>query len=149
MRMKKFLIGLAAGLLLAVAGVASATYVAAAYSQYVGFNAITNQTGVIGQTVSLGTIPSLDTTTTSCGTTSTVQASGLGGSSVIQFTAGATSCTLKLNFPTKAPNGYFCVVSDETTPADTVKQSAHDASSCTVTGTVVSADKLLIEVNGF
>ena len=140
---------LLAGLLLAAAGVASATYVAAAYTQYVGFNVSTNQTGILGQAVSIGAIPVLDTTTTACGTTATVQASGVGGGSVVQFTAGATTCTLKLNFPTQAPNGYFCVASDETTPADTVKQSAHDASSCTVTGTVVSADKVIIEVNGF
>jgi hypothetical protein len=147
--MMKKLRFLFAGLLLAAAGVASATYVAAAYSQYVGFNPNTNQTGFLGQAVALGSIPLLDTTTTACGTTATVQASGVGGSSVFQFTAGATTCTLKINFPTQAPNGYFCVASDETTPADTVRQSAHDASSCTVTGTVVSSDKVLIEVNGF
>ena len=146
--MKTFLKRFLIGLLIGVCGVASA-YVAAAYTQYVGFNPVTNQSGILGQTISIGTIPTLDTTTTTCGTTSTVQASAVGGSSVFQVTAGATTCTLKVNFPTQAANGYFCVVSDETTPADTVRQSAHDASSCTVTGTVVSADKLLIEVNGF
>jgi hypothetical protein len=146
--MKNFLKRFLMGFLAAACGVAMA-YTAATYTQYVGFNSATNQTGILGQAVSIGSIPSLDTTTTSCGTTATVQASAVGGSSVFQLTAGATSCTLKVNFPTQAANGYFCVAADETTPADTMKQSAHDASSCTLTGTVVVSDHVLIEVNGF
>jgi hypothetical protein len=116
---------------------------------YVGYNQVTGLNGQIGTPVAGGNLPVLSTTTTSCGTYATVNTSMVGGAGTWQVTANATSCTLLYTFPTAAPNGYNCVAQDETTPADTIRQSAHTTTSCTVTGTVVSGDKILIEVNGF
>lgn len=115
---------------------------------YVGFNPNTGLNSSQGTPVAVGVLPVLDATT-SCGTLATVQASQVGGAGVFQITANSTTCTLVIDMPSAAPNGYFCVASDETTPADTVKQSAHSTTQCTVTGTVVSADKVLVEINGF
>jgi amino acid transporter len=134
--MKTFLKRFLAGLLIGVCGVAMA-YTAATYVAYVGYNPATGQVGQPAVTINTGAVPVLDATTS------------LGGAALVQFTANTTTCTLVLDFQTQAPNGYFCVASDETTPADSMKQSAHNTSSCTITGTVVSADKILIEVNGF
>ncbi len=129
-----------------------------AVAQYVGYNPTTNLVGVPGLPYALGQVPTVDATTT-CGTVSTIQSSIVGGLSVFQFTAGATTCTIKLDIPTitvngvttqpAAPNGLFCVASDETTPADSLKQSAHSTTSCTLTGTVVSSDHIVVEINGF
>lgn len=118
---------------------------------YVGFNPNTGLNSQQGTTVSVGTLPVLDATT-SCGTTATVQASGVGGASAFQFTSNsaAGTCTLVIDFPSAAPNGYFCVAYDETTTAKIFAQTAHSTTSCTVSaGTVASNDKILIEVNGF
>ena len=134
---------------LVLAGVALAGVAAAAATVYVGYNPSTGLSMLPGTNVSVGTLPVLSTTTTSCGTYATVNASLLGGASTWQVTANTTSCTLKFVFPSASPNGYFCVASDETTPADSMKQSAHDTVSCTLTGTVVSSDNIIIEVNGF
>jgi hypothetical protein len=55
-----------------------------------------------------------------------------------------------VDFPSAAPNGFFCVAYDETTTAKIWAQSAHTTTSCTVSaGTVASSDKILIEANGF
>jgi hypothetical protein len=135
-------------LALTLAGVGLAGVVAAA-TVYIGFNPSTGLSMFTGTNLAVGTLPVLSSTTTSCGTYATVSASMLGGASTWQVTANTTTCTLKFTFPSAAPNGYFCVASDETTPADTMKQSAHDTLSCTLTGTVVSADNIIIEVNGF
>ena len=120
----------------------------ASADQFIGFNPTTGLLALPGTPIAAGVLPVLDATT-SCGTLATVKASQVGGSGVFQITANATTCTLVIDFPSAAPNGYFCVAIDETTPADTVKQSVHTTTSCTVTGTVVSADKVLVEVNGF
>ena len=136
-------------LALTLAGIGLAGVVAAAATVYIGYNPSTGLSMFPGTNVSVGTLPVLSTTTTSCGTYATVNASMVGGASTWQIAANATTCTLKFTFPSAAPNGYFCVASDETTPADTMKQSAHDTLSCTITGTVVSADNIIIEVNGF
>jgi hypothetical protein len=144
--LKRFLLGLVA----AASGVAVA-FTGVAYVAYVGYNPVTNQVGQPGVTVNTGPIPTLDATT-SCGTTATVQASGLGGAAAFQFSANSAggTCTLVVDFPTQAPNGYFCVAVDETNAAKVFTQTAHTTSTCTVSAaTVASSDKVLIEVNGF
>lgn len=148
--MKNFLKRFLVGLLIGVSGVALA-FTGAAYVAYVGYNPATGQVGQPGITVNTGTVPTLDATT-SCGTLATVQASGVGGAAAFQFTANSAggTCTLVVDFPTQAPNGYFCVAQDETTASKVFTQTAHTTSTCTVSaGTVASADKILIEVNGF
>lgn len=122
--------------------------VAVAQAIYTGFNPVTQLNGVQGVPVSLGPIPVLGAAT-ACGTTATVQASGVGGTGIVQYTAGATSCTLVVNIPTAVTNGVYCVAADETTSANLLKQTAHTTSSCTLTGTVAVSDKILVEINAF
>jgi len=151
--MKKVLAFLAA---LAVTGVSVVALAQTANVFYNGFNPTTGYNGVQGVPVGVGVLPVLDATT-SCGTLATVNASVVGGGGIFQFTANATTCTVKVNIPTispltapvAAPNGLYCVIADETTPADTLKQTAHTTTSCTFTGTVVSGDKILVEINAF
>lgn len=149
----KFVLGAFAGLVLAIAGIALAANTGSNF--YFGFNPQTGYNGTPGVPHSGGPVPTLSGS--GCGTLATVQASEVGGSSVFQFAANATSCTITITVPpgqgatsaTAANNGIFCVASDETTPADSMKQSAHTTTSCTITGTVVSADNILVEVNAF
>jgi len=114
----------------------------AAAQVYYGFNPTTGLNTLQGTPVAAGVLPVI--TTNSCTATGLV-----GGAGAFQFTAGATSCTMTFTFPAAAPNGYNCVAQDETTPADTMRQSGHTTTTCTITGTVVVADKVLVEVNGF
>lgn len=145
-KFEKTLLALGAVLLASVA-------MAAAF--YVGYNPTTNQTGVNGIPVATGTMPLLGAST-SCGTTATVQASMVGGSSVFQVTAGATTCTLQVNVPVgangvsnPAPNGVYCVFTNETHPAN-IAQASHTTTSCTSTAaTVTLADNILVEVNAY
>ena len=135
----KFLIGGLAALLASVA-------VASAF--YVGYNPLTAQTGVTGVPVATGTMPAAS----GCSYTAEV-----GGSSVVQITAGATACTLTLTMPVgqngsvnAAPTGVFCVFVDETHPADTISQASHTTTSCTSSAATVSiGDLILVEINEF
>lgn len=138
------------GLLLAVAGVAGA----AAF--YVGFSPSTNLAGVPGVPVATGVMPVISGS--GCGTLATVQASEVGGASVVQFTSNSTACTVTLTTATispatsaaAAPNGLFCVAVDETHPADVGSQSAHTTTSCTIAfAATTSGDNILVEINGF
>lgn len=145
----KIFLGFLAGCMVA-AGIAVFAQTAN-LTQYVGYNPVTNTNGAQGLAISLGALPTLGAST-SCGTTATVAASMVGGTSVFQFTANATTCTVQIVYPTAAaaPNGIYCVFADETTPADTMKQASHTTTSCTSSAsTVVSGDKILVEVNGF
>jgi hypothetical protein len=132
--MKKMLIGLLAGLGLVAT-------LAIAQSNYVGWNPATGLTGVLGVPVATGPLP----TVTGCS-----QSAVVGGGSVVQVTAGATSCTLTVTIPAAAPNGVFCVFIDETHPADLMAQASHTTATCvSSTGTVTSGDKILVEINAF
>lgn len=71
-----------------------------------------------------------------------------GGLSTFQFTAGATSCTVAVVLPT-APHGWWCRANDITTPADSLNQSVVSATGCTVTGTVVSADVVILDAEAY
>jgi hypothetical protein len=48
-----------------------------------------------------------------------------------------------------APNGYVCSAQDQTTPADTVRQSANTASSVTFTATTVASDAIVYQCEAF
>lgn len=148
----KFLKSIKARIAALAFGVAVAGLALAGGAAYTGYNPLTNLNGTPGLTTALGTLPTLGAST-SCGTTATVQASMVGGASTFQLTAGATSCSLVIVFNTSAqggtPNGIFCIAVDETTPADTLKQTAHSALQVTISGTVVLSDNILIECNGF
>lgn len=124
---------------------------AAVAQVYYGFNPTTGLNTTQGTAVSAGVKPVLSSTTTSCGTFATVNASLVGGASVFQVNTNSTTCTLKFVFPNAAPNGYFCVATDETTSTGAFRQTAHDTVSCTVVagGATVSGDSVVIEVNGF
>lgn len=118
---------------------------------YVGFNPTTGLNSVPGVPVAVGNMPVLDAST-SCGTLATVQASQVGGAGTFQVTANqATTCSLVVDMPSAAPNGYYCIAFDETTRAATFSQTAHSTTACTVSATagIVSGDKVLVEVNGF
>jgi hypothetical protein len=153
--MKKLFSKTAAFVAAAILGLGT---VAVAQTLYYGWNPSTGFETFHGFPLAGGTVPTLGTAT-ACGTTATVQASAVGGSSVVQFTAGATSCTLVLTLPTVvtasstvspvAPNGIYCVAADETTSADSMKQTAHTTNSCTLTGTVVVGDKIIVEINAY
>jgi len=140
------------------AGLAGLLFVSLAFGAtiYYGYNPNTGLNGLPGLTVAGGPLPTVAGSGGGCGTVP----APVGGSSVFQITtAGVTSCTLTITYtvPSTAlagssaasPNGIFCVVSDETTPADSVRQTAHTTTTSTVTGTIVAGDNLLIECNGF
>jgi hypothetical protein len=82
--------------------------------------------------------------TSGCGTVGTVT----GGATAGSFTAGATSCAPVISLPT-APNGWVCEAWDLTTNTDTLKQTADTATSCTLSGTVASADVIVFLAKGF
>jgi hypothetical protein len=152
-----FVLGAAAavGLGFGVAALAQVSNVPGAGSSlYSGLNLATNQNGVIGIPVAMGTVPTLSGA--GCGTLATVQASQIGGTSLTQFAANATTCTITLTLPavngviTAAPHGLFCVAVDETHVATAASQTAHTTTSCTVSLTgVTSADLILVELNAF
>lgn len=81
---------------------------------------------------------------TGCGTVTAVK----GGATAGTFAAGATSCTPVIALPYSA-NGWYCSAWDITTNTDTLKQSADSTTSCTMTGTVVSADVIVWQARGF
>lgn len=71
-----------------------------------------------------------------------------GGLSTFQFTAGATSCTVAVVLPA-APHGWWCKANDLTTPADILNQTVVSTTGCTVTGTVVSADVIILDAEAY
>ena len=58
------------------------------------------------------------------------------------FNAGQTSCVAAFASLPTAPNGWICSAKDITTTADLLPQTAKSATSCTVSGTVVSGDTI-------
>lgn len=130
--MRKFALALC--ILILTAGVAAATVKQGANS-IVG--AIVNAWGMIS------TGPTF-TIASGCGTPGALT----GGSTTGSFTAGATACAPVINLPT-APHGWWCHAWDITTNTDVLKQTAFATGSCTMSGTVVSADVILFHAEGF
>ena len=69
---------------------------------------------------------------------------GAAAGSFLSGTSGTCTVVITLNGATgaTAPNGWTCYASDLTTPADILTQSASSTTTCTITGTTVSGDKL-------
>lgn len=137
------------GLLLAFAGLAGAV-------TYSGYNPTTNLNGQLGLPVAQSPLPVASGA--GCGTLATVQASMAGGTSAFVFTPNLATCVVTFTLPTIAPatapvgppNGLICVAIDETTGTATVRQTAHTATSCTLTFTGATvADSVVVELNGF
>ena len=84
--------------------------------------------------VSIGTVP--------VGNTGSCTASSfVGGATAGKFSAAVcTAGTFILSSLPAAPNGYTCNAQDQTTPADTLKQTANTTTSVTFTATTVAAD---------
>jgi len=80
--------------------------------------------------------------TSPVGTTgSCVASSFTGGATAGKFAAAVCAAgTIILSSLPTAPNGYTCNAQDQTTPADTLKQTANTATSATFTATTVAAD---------
>ena len=59
--------------------------------------------------------------------------------------------TVILTFATSpaAPTGWACNTSDQTTPADSLKQTASSVSSATLTGTAANADVISFSCSPF
>lgn len=83
--------------------------------------------------------------TSGCGTTGAV----VGGTMAGSFTAGQTSCVPVITPGFTAPHGFKCGGKDLTTPADTLNQTASSTTTCTLSGTVVNADTILIDITAF
>jgi hypothetical protein len=95
------------------------------------------------QLIVAGTKPTL--TTGSCSGSSAV-----GGNSVGSFTAALCSAgTYILTGLYSAPNGYQCDAQDETTPGDTLKQTAHTTTSATFTATTAANDVVVFKCLAF
>jgi hypothetical protein len=151
----KIVLGALIAAVLGVAGLALATGANTGLNSYLGFNPATGLTGAPGIPYAVGPMPVLSGA--GCGTLATVQASETGGSSVVLFTANATTCTLTLTVPTISPatspagfpTALFCIPVDETHVATAASQTAHTTTSCTVSLTgVTSGDTILVELNG-
>lgn len=82
------------------------------------------------------------TVTSGCGTTGAV----VGGTMSGTFTAGQTSCVPIITPGFTAPDGFLCEAHDITTPTDTIRQSATSTTTCTLTGTVVNADVIAVNI---
>lgn len=73
-----------------------------------------------------------------------------GGQTAGTYASGTTgSCAVTLTFNTTAPNGWTCSGSDITTTADTQTQTGYTTTSCTLTGTTVSADVIVWQSKAF
>jgi hypothetical protein len=57
--------------------------------------------------------------------------------------------TVVLTFATTAPTGWVCGAHDQTTPADSMNQTASTATTCTLTGTIASGDVIAFDARAF
>lgn len=139
--MKKFLLGVAAGLI-AVTGLALADV-------YYGYNPSTGLEVTHGALVDGGTAVVISGSS-GCGTL-TAKAAGADTGTVTIGTF-SSSCAITLTFPSAAPNGWTCQFVDATTPADSphITQASSSTTTCVGTaGTIVTGDKLFFTARGF
>lgn len=85
------------------------------------------------------------------GTTGSCSASGfVGGTLAGKFTAPLCAAgTIILSALPAAPNGYTCNAQDQTTPADTLKQTANSVSSSTFAATTALNDVIAFQCTGW
>ena len=92
---------------------------------------------------STGPVPTLTTGTCSA-------ASAVGGSTAGVFTAPLCAAgTIILSVLPAATNGYVCDATDQTTPANTLKQTAYTTTSVTFTATTTASDIIVWKCRGF
>jgi hypothetical protein len=75
----------------------------------------------------------------------------VGGNTADTFKASAacSAGTVILTFATTAPNGWVCGAHDMTTPANSMNQTASSTTTCTLTGTMASADVVAFDARAF
>lgn len=73
----------------------------------------------------------------------------IGGTFAGSFTATCTAQTVIMTFPFPAPNGWACDAHDQTTPADTLNQTATSTTTATFTGTTAAADVVSFKCLGY
>jgi hypothetical protein len=109
----------------------------------IGPNTSTSGTASNSSHISIGTSP--------VGTTGSCSASSFtGGATAGKFTA--PSCaggTIILSALPAAPNGYTCNAQDQTTSADTLKQTANTTTSATFTATTAASDVVVFQCTGW
>lgn len=73
----------------------------------------------------------------------------VGGNSTGSFASGVSgTCTIAIVVSSlTARHGYYCSAKDITTPADTMLQTAYSTTGCTLSGTTVSGDTILWNVD--
>jgi hypothetical protein len=86
---------------------------------------------------------------TTAGSTCTAIGSQVGGNTAGRLTATCAAQTLVFTFATTAPNGWACKMSDQTTVADNMNQTASSQTTATFTGTTVAADVLSFMCMGY
>jgi hypothetical protein len=116
----------------------------ASAAPYYGWNPATGLETTHGALVDGGAPPVI---TGTCGTIGAVTAGAVNGKVV----AGAvTTCTLIVTFAGAAPNGWVCLFTDLTTPADTVRQASSTTTSCTTSAsTIVASDVIAFSAFGY
>lgn len=96
-----------------------------------------------GSIINTGTAPTLTTGTCS-------GSAWTGGAVVGKFTAPSCAAgTIIISSLPAAPNGYICDAQDQTTPADTLKQTANSTTSCTLTSTTAASDAVVVHALAF
>lgn len=95
--------------------------------------------------IDAGTTFTLGTGTGTCATSSTLVGGAATGSFVCTGTGGAS--TQIINLPT-APHQWACFSVDQTTTADSFKQTANSTTSVTLSGTIVANDKIVFGCTG-
>ena len=78
-------------------------------------------------------------------TITTTNGGGMGG--VLTCTATTGASTIVITPGNIAAHGFACVASDETTAANILRQSAHNATTCMIAGTVNANDVITFGVS--
>lgn len=141
----KFVLGAFAALVLGIAGLALADNTGSSIT--FGWNPVSGLEVSHGADVSGGVSPAITVSGSGCAI-SAVKGGAYAGS----FSSGAgTSCTFTITFPSAAPNGWVCTITDLTTPADGPAKQASTTTTTCVTGatTVVSGDVMQFSAVGY
>jgi hypothetical protein len=76
--------------------------------------------------------------------------SAVGGSSAGQFTSGAAgTCTATITPGLTAPNGFRCSATNMNTPANAISQTSTTTTTCVISGTTASGDKITWQAIAF
>lgn len=141
----KVILGAFLAAVVGLAGVALATNTGSSTNAFFGYNPSTGLFGVPGGQIALGASPTSGAST-SCGTLGAITGGTTAGTVA---TAAVTTCTLQLVFPSPAPNGWLCDITDLTHPAQET-QAATTTTSCTTSAmTITAGDVLMFQAIGY